>query len=74
MPINYPERFNERVENLMANLKHLVNAKCVGDYNKLFNEFPDEVRKRIAVAMEPWDTELKWMEEDRDAWAKRSTS
>ena len=74
MPINYPERFSERVENLMANLKNLAAAKCVGNYNRLFNEFPHMVREAITTAMEPWDTELKWMEEDRDAWAKRSTS
>ena len=71
---NYPERFKERVDNLMNNLENLAKAKCVGDYNKLFKEFPNEVRNRIAVAMEPWDTELKWMQDDRDAWAKRSTS
>ena len=71
--MNYPERFNERVENLLNNLHHLSSAKCVGDYNKLFTEFPEEVRKCIIVAMEPWDTELKWMEEDRNKWSKRAT-
>ena len=42
---NYPDRFKERVDNLETNIKNLAAAKCVGNYNRLFNEFPHMVRE-----------------------------